>query len=90
MNIVVKWLSDTGKMTLTNYVQHLTIGMLVFQLLSGSEYTYGYLQMGKILSPAYILIFAFCYFIASMIFSVLWIKKFKRGPLEMLMRKISG
>lgn len=89
-SIVIKWLSDTGKMTLTNYVQHLTIGMLIFQFLTGSKYTGGYLQMGKILSPAYILTFSFCYFVASVLFSVLWTKKFGRGPLEILMRKISG
>ncbi len=58
-NLIIKWLSDTGKMTLSNYVQHLTIGMLVFQFISGSEYTRGYLQMGKIVSPAYILTFSF-------------------------------
>jgi len=88
-SLIIKWLSDTGKMTLTNYVQHLTIGVLVFQLLTGSKYTGGYLQMGKVLSPAYILTFSFCYFVASVLFSTLWIKKFGRGPLELLMRKIS-
>jgi uncharacterized protein len=88
-SIIIKWLSDTGKMTLSNYVQHLTIGVLVFQLLTSSKYT-GFLQMEKIVSPTYILIFSFCYFSVSVLFSVLWTKKFKRGPLEMLMRKISG
>jgi uncharacterized protein len=89
-SLLVKWLSDTGKMTLTNYVQHLTIGVLIFQLLTSSKYPGGYLQMDKIISPLYILIFSFCYFVLSVAFSVLWTKKFGRGPLEMLMRKIAG
>jgi uncharacterized membrane protein YeiB len=89
-NMIIKWLSDTGKMTLTNYVQHLTIGVLLFQLLTGAIFPNGQLQMGKVLSPSYILTFSFCYFIISVLFSVLWTRKFGRGPLEMLMRKISG
>ena len=86
---LVNWLSDTGKMTLTNYVQHMTIGVLIFQLLTGSIYT-GFLQMDKVILPSYILTFSICYFVASVLFSVIWTKKFRRGPLEMLMRKISG
>jgi hypothetical protein len=58
--------------------------------LTSSKYPGGYLQMDKIISPLYILIFSFCYFVLSVAFSVLWTKKFGRGPLEMLMRKIAG
>jgi uncharacterized protein len=88
-SIPLKWLSDTGKMKLTNYVQHLTFGVLVFQLLTSSKYT-GFLQTEKIISPVYILTFSLCYFLATVFFSVLWTKKFNRGPLEILMRKITG
>ena len=86
---IVKWLSDTGKMTLTNYVQHLTIGMLILQALTGRKYT-GFLQMEMPVSPTYIFNFSIVYFIISIIFSTLWTKKFKKGPLEIFMRKISG
>lgn len=86
---VLQWLSDTGKMTLTNYVQHLTLGIVVLQWLSGINYT-GLLPTDKVLPPAYILLYATLYFILSVVFSVLWTKKFKRGPLEMLMRRISN
>jgi uncharacterized membrane protein YeiB len=86
---IVKWLSDTGKMTLTNYVQHLTIGMLILQVLTGLKYT-GFLQMTNPISPTYVLSFSIIYFTISVVFSTLWTKKFKRGPLELLMRKISG
>ena len=87
---IVVWLSETGKMTLTNYVQHLTIGVLIFQFMTGSIFPRGHLQTGKVISPEYILMFSLCYFIVSVLFSVLWTKKFKKGPLELLMRKISG
>lgn len=88
-SLIVNWLADTGKMTLTNYVQHITIGVLLLQFLSGSTYT-GFLQTGKTLSPAYILTFSIGYFVISVICSVWWTKKFSKGPLEILMRKISG
>jgi len=87
---IVVWLSDTGKMTLTNYVQHLTIGVLIFQFMTGSIFPRGHLQTGKVIPPEYILMFSLCYFIVSVLFSVLWTRKFKKGPLELLMRKISG
>ena len=37
-----------------------------------------------------ILIFAITYFLLSCTFSYLWTKKYKNGPFEMLMRRISG
>jgi uncharacterized membrane protein YeiB len=86
---LVKYLSNTGKMTLTNYVQHLTIGMLILQAISGIKYT-GFLQTEMPISPLFVLTYSIIYFIISVIFSTLWTKKFKQGPLEILMRKISG
>lgn len=86
---IIKWLAATGRLTLTNYVLHLTTGMLVFQTLTGKRYT-GFLQMGMPASPAYILTFSIAFFITSVAFSVLWSKKFEKGPLETLMRKIAG
>ena len=41
-------------------------------------------------SPIYILVFAGSFFIATVLLSVFWSKWFKNGPLETLMRKISG
>lgn len=87
-NRLLKWFTETGKMTLTHYVVHLTIGMLILQALTGKKYT-GLLQMQTPSSPAYILVFSIIFFLLSIIFSVLWSKKFKKGPLETLMRKIS-
>lgn len=87
-NRLLKWFTETGKMTLTHYVVHLTIGMLIFQALTGKKYT-GLLQMKIPSSPAYILVFSVIFFLLGTVFSVLWSRKFEKGPLETLMRKIS-
>jgi uncharacterized protein len=81
--------ASTGQMTLTHYISHLTIGMLIFSLLTGKNYT-GHLSAKAATSPLIILLFALCYFIISCVFSCWWAKKFKHGPIETTMRKISG
>jgi uncharacterized protein len=82
-------LAKTGKMTLSLYIIHITIGMLVLEQLTGKTYT-GFLEDEVPTAPIYILLFAFTFFMASVGFSWLWFKKFKKGPLETIMRKISG
>lgn len=84
----VKWLADTGKMTLTLYVLHVTLGMLLLEAISGRQYT-GFLQTQHPVDPFHILVYAALFFIASLAFSALWTKYFGRGPLEILMRKFS-
>ncbi|WP_278551070.1 DUF418 domain-containing protein [Elizabethkingia bruuniana] len=82
-------LAKTGQMTFTHYVSHLTIGLLILALLRGDYYS-GELGGQLPLKPLYILLFSIGYFIISIYFSIFWNKKFKQGPLEMLMRKISN
>jgi uncharacterized protein len=84
-----KWFAATGQMTLTHYISHLTIGMILFAVLTGKNYT-GHLSEKVAVSPIVILAFACSYFIFSCMFSALWVRKFKNGPIETLMRKISG
>jgi uncharacterized protein len=86
--VLIKWLTETGKMTLTHYILHLTAGMLVVEYLSGKKYT-GLLQTEAPLSPDVILVFSVSWFLLSIVFSVFWSKKFNKGPVETLMRKIS-
>jgi uncharacterized membrane protein YeiB len=86
---IIKWLAITGGLTLSNYVFHLTVGILIFQALSGKKYT-GFLQTGIPSTPGYILTFSILLFLVTVTLSVLWTKRFKKGPLETLMRKISG
>lgn len=88
-NRLVLLLSKTGKMTLSLYVIHITIGMLILEQLTGKTYT-GFVEDEVATRPIYILLFALTFFMLSIGFSWLWSKKFKNGPLETLMRKISG
>jgi uncharacterized protein len=87
-----KWatlFASTGQMTLTHYVSHLTIGMVIFATISGKAYS-GHLSEKTAASPLFILFFAVCYFIISCLLSHFWSKYFKNGPIETLMRRISG
>ncbi|MCU0392987.1 MAG: DUF418 domain-containing protein [Thermoflexibacter sp.] len=82
-------LAKTGQMTLTHYISHLTIGMLLFAFLTDRNYE-GKVNEQIPINPLIIFMFALGYFIFSFYFSKLWAKKFKNGPFETLMRKISG
>lgn len=86
---IVLALQKTGQMTLSHYVIHLTLGMVVMATLTGKQYT-GLLEDEQPTSPIYILVYSLLFYIFSILFSILWRKKFKNGPLETLMRKISG
>ncbi len=88
-NNLLKALALTGRMTLSFYVLHITIGMILFSKISGKLYT-GYLTQQAPSSPAMILGFASLFFMICVVFAILWNKKFKNGPLESLMRWISG
>jgi uncharacterized membrane protein YeiB len=85
---LIEWLTITGSMTLSNYVFHLTIGMVILQTVTGEKYT-GFLCLENPASPTYILFFSVAFFILTIILNILWSKKFKKGPLEILMRKVS-
>lgn len=81
--------AKTGQMTLTHYLSHVTIGMIVFAMITGKEYG-GVIQEQAAVHPLIIFAFATVYYIFSYYFSKLWTKKYKNGPFEMLMRKIAG
>jgi uncharacterized protein len=82
-------LAKTGQMTLTHYISHLTIGMLLLAYFTDREYSTKMNEQTP-LHPMIIFSFAMAYFIFSFYFSKLWTKKFKNGPFETIMRKISG
>jgi uncharacterized protein len=85
---IINALVKTGQMTLSHYVIHLTLGMIIFGLITRKHYT-GLLEDEMPTPPIQILAFAFTFFVLSVLFSVLWRKRFKNGPLEMIMRKLS-
>lgn len=87
-NNLVLALQKTGQMTLSHYVIHLTIGMIILALLTGKHYS-GLLEDEKPTASHLILIYSIGFYFVSILFSIFWSKKFKHGPLEILMRKIS-
>jgi uncharacterized protein len=82
-------LAATGRMTLSHYILHLTLGMLALAALTGRPFE-ATLQREKGLMPIYILVFALAWFVLSLVFSWWWQKRYKNGPFESLMRKIAG
>lgn len=72
-------LADTGRMALTHYVAHVVPGMLILESM-------GWLDQ-RTLPEA--LLAAFVFFGSAIVFSALWQKRFARGPMEMLMRRLT-
>lgn len=88
-NKFIGLLVKTGQMTLSHYVIHLTFGMIILSKLTNKKYT-GLLTNDIPTEPVYIFIYAVAFFIMSVLLSHFWSKKFRNGPIETLMRKISG
>ncbi len=87
-NTFISLLVKTGRMTLSHYVIHLTIGMIIFSKLTNKKYT-GLLTNDIPTEPVYIFIYATTFFLLSIAFSHFWSKRFRNGPIETLMRKLS-
>ncbi len=87
-NSIILALQKTGQMTLSHYVIHLTIGMILLATLTNKHYT-GLLEDEEPTLPIYIFGYSILFFVFSVLFSILWSKKFKQGPLETIMRIIS-
>lgn len=81
-SLILKMLVDTGQLALTLYVAHVIIGMGAIILYDESKLT----QYSIEFTMTYVLIFC----VVSVVFSTLWKHFFKRGPLEILMRKVTG
>ncbi|TFD99259.1 DUF418 domain-containing protein [Jeotgalibacillus salarius] len=74
-------LAKTGRMALTNYLLQSIIGTIIF-------YNYGFGLYGEVTLMTGTLI-ALGIFVMQVIFSELWLSKFKQGPAERLWRKLS-
>lgn len=79
-NWLLNALIRTGQLTLTHYVSHVFVGIAILALLSRSANQ----------TLEFTLIFSILFFAGSMLFSIIWRKKFKRGPLEFIMRKLTN
>lgn len=88
-SLVVKLISPTGRMTLSLYVFHITFGMIAFGWITGLSYT-GLLQQNTMADAWQIMAFAAAMFLLCVILSYVWLKKFKYGPLEFLLRVNEG
>ncbi len=69
-----------GQLALTMYVAHVILGMGVLEALGKLE--------NQTLAFALTAALVFC--VAATVFATLWLRKFKRGPLEVLLRKLSS
>lgn len=73
--------SSPGKQTLTLYIAHILLGMSVLDSLG---------MIGEAQSPILVLVSALLFVAAVLVYANIWQKYFKRGPLEALMRKLTG
>ncbi|MFW0738210.1 DUF418 domain-containing protein [Flavobacterium sp. T12S277] len=87
-NRYVQNFAPTGQMTLTHYISHLTIGIILFSVLMNRSLIQDPTDE-EATKPIYILLFSIAYFVLSYYFSSLWAKRFNNGPFETLMRKIA-
>lgn len=85
----VKAIAATGQNTLTHYLQHLTLGFILFSIITGKDLSLEIVYLPPT-NPMEILAFAIAYFAASTAFSAWWMRRHKNGPIEALMRKITG
>ena len=80
--LFVKQIISTGQLALSNYFLHVIIGLYGVQLIFG--------KLHRAFTIEFAFFYALVFSILLVVFSHLWRKKFKRGPLELLMRKITG
>ncbi len=75
-------LVDTGRLALSNYFFHIVIGMLTIEVSLG--------RLERAFSVQFSFYYALFFSSLTIVFSHFWSRKFKQGPLEYLMRKITG
>lgn len=77
---ITKWLFQTGQLSLTLYIAHVIIGMGLLESIGRlNNQTIDFSLFSAII---------FCVF--GVVFSVVWLKYFKTGPLEWLFRKVAS
>ncbi len=76
---VINILAITGKMALTHYVMHCVLVLITFSIVDGLAYK----------NELFVVILSLVVFLCMAVFSHIWGKKYDRGPLELLMRKVT-
>jgi len=74
------WVAPAGRQTLTLYIAHIVIGMGTLEALG--------LIQDQTVGASVTASLAFC--IAAVLYARLWAVKFRRGPIEALMRYLTG
>jgi len=80
--LFVKQLICTGQLALSNYFFHVVIGMIGIALF--------YEDIESTFSIEFVFFYALIFNVILIVFSHLWRRKYERGPIELLMRKITG
>lgn len=69
----------TGQMALTHYIIHSVVILGLFYVIDGINYR----------DEAFVILLSTTVFVLMVVFSYIWLKRFKRGPFELLMRKLT-
>lgn len=77
---LLSWFTPAGRQTLTLYLAHVFLGMGVLDAMG--------LLGGQPVETTFIAAFVFC--LLAVIYARLWSIRFKHGPMEWLMRKVTG
>jgi len=80
--LFIKQMISTGQLALSNYFFHVMIGMFGIALF--------YDEIESAFSIEFVFFYALIFNVILIVFSHLWRRKYKRGPIEQLMRKITG
>ncbi|QUX96249.1 hypothetical protein C0J08_12970 [Marinomonas sp. CT5] len=79
-NRINKWLCQTGQLSLTLYVAHVIIGMGLLEAIGRLEHQ----------TIDFSLCSALIFCVGGIVFSLVWRKRFKTGPLEWIFRKMAS
>ncbi|WP_026755609.1 DUF418 domain-containing protein [Sediminibacter sp. Hel_I_10] len=78
---LLQWIAPAGKMAFTNYILQTVFGIAFFYKLGlGLAGEFGF---------TVIMLIAMSYFLMEVLFSTIWLKYFKYGPLEWLWRQLT-
>ncbi len=80
--LLIRQIINTGQLALSNYFIHVVVGMLSIWAIFG--------KLEKAFSVEFTFAYATIFNVIIVMFSHYWRGKYKRGPLEYLMRKITG
>nr|WP_306981079.1 heparan-alpha-glucosaminide N-acetyltransferase domain-containing protein [Alkalicoccobacillus murimartini] len=84
-NLIIRSIIYSGQLALTHYVSHVVIGIGILLVMDRVILFNGFEHQPL----SFTFLYSCLFFIGSILFSVLWRVRFKRGPIELVMRKCS-